>query len=174
MEKEKYIHRTLAVIFFLVVGYYLVGLILPALLPEPKKNIISDAKTGAPLSEEKIAQITKKQVKGRLTYVITGKVANKFNNSLEMEILTGGSARLFLVKFSDKTVFFAETPLLGYEKDSSSVEEKKISLAEVNVGDTVTTVFPKGVALGALNNTEAVLIDNLIVNMPQETVLENE
>jgi hypothetical protein len=164
------------VLILLVVGYYLSQLILPVQLPESGKSAITDAKTGDPIPQKDVARIMEKQEKERLIYVLTGKVSSKSSSALEIEIPANNQpgTRILQATFSPKMVFLKEVPLAGVEKESSATEEKQISLAEVNIGDTITIVFPRGTNFSELNTRSAIEISNLIVNMPQGAGMEND
>lgn len=163
MGKDQYLQRILTFVSIFVVGYYAVNLLLPARLSQPEKSVILSTKTGELLPKEEVDTITHRQAQARLVYTLTGKVVTKSPDSLSVEISVGKSARLLRFKFSQKMIFLAQSSSVR-GKDIS--EEKEISLAEVAVGDTVTFVFPKGLAYSALNGIGAISIDNLIVNIP--------
>lgn len=182
MEKERHLAEIFVTIFFLavlVLGYFFAKTTIP-LSPVPssvesisaqKQNILFDAQSGEPLSKEFVAQVSQKQANLRVTYTLSGRVTVKLRDSLQVEIEKDGQTRLLQLSFSPKMVFLKETPLLGYEKDSSATEEKKISLADVKVGDNITVVFPKGITPDSLNKkTGMIEISNLIVNIPQQEV----
>lgn len=176
MEKEKYLSYIFAIIVVFVAGYYLVNIIRSVPLLAPEESSITDAKTGDPISKEEVAAITQRQIKEQLIYVFSGKVTEKLRTSLQIEIPSDNtlSAHSLSVEFSPTIVFLKEVSLPGFEKDSSATEEKEISLAEVNVGDIVTVVFPKGMSFRELHAARAIGINNLIVNMPQKAVSGEE
>lgn len=176
MDREKYLHYAFAVAVVFVAGYYLVGTILLVRLPAPEKSPITDAKTGDPISKEEVAAITQRQTKEQRIYVFSGKVTEKLRDSLQIEIPSDNTsqAHSLSVEFSPKMVFLKEVPLPGFEKDSSATEEKEISLAEVNVGDIVTVVFPRGMSFREFHDARVIEINNLIVNMPQKAVSGEE
>ncbi len=172
MEKEKRLHYIFAAIVILIVAYYGVRLILSFFLSEPaapdvRRSILTDAVTGERIPDEAVARMSQKQAKERIVYVLTGTVLKKLDNSLLLERATDGGTRSFSVTFSPKTVFLKE--FSRAETNPSATEEKEISFAEVNAGDVVTMVFPKGANLDELNTSGTVKADNLIINLPRKT-----
>lgn len=179
MEKDIYLHRVFSAVVIFVVLYYLGRLLFPAtLLPEDEKrdNLLLDAKTGQPIPNEEISRITERQEKNRRTYVLTGKVIEKSEDFLTIEVFGNeqGGKWLLRLTFAPKIVFLKETPIPGFEKDLSATEEREISLAEVSVGDAVSIVFPKGVIAGDLKEAGVAEVGNLTVNLPRNNASREE
>jgi hypothetical protein len=179
MEKDRHLDRIFALTVIFVVGYYLVNTFLSPPRPpvaEKQDNRLLDAKTGQPIPDEEISRITERQEKARRTYVLTGKVIEKSENFLRIEVSGNEQDEKWVLRllFAPKMVFLKETPLQGFENDSSATEEREISLMEVSTGDIVSAVFPKGVIVSDLKKSGVAEVGNLTVNLPRDSALSGE
>lgn len=140
--------------------------------PTVKKTVIMDLKTGKPIPEAQVAAMEQKNAEELRATALSGKVIGKSFDSVQVEVSALGETHTWEIAVVPETEFFALLPIAG-SPSSLEKEQKKISFADVRVGDRVTLLSQEGILVNQAN-TGRIKVDSLMVKRYGEPDLSND